>query len=268
MCCDLDQVLTRVRPRCGVPHYCSAVEQPAALRLANRHYAHPSGITRPPIDECPRDLKRSRATQPNCCECSATRCRSKGRNGVLTLREEDTSRRKPRLDRRHNTISEREAHPRLEHSDIFTSGIRSEERPKSCDGIERTSCQMVERAPVIRNEKSRLQSLEEDQCIVTCQMAAPEAWFPPRCVTNWKKSNIELPPSRVKGTFYEFMRPAGKTGIPCKEAAHAGGFYQVHVGGASPLVDPVSAAPMLGHGSVDGYASQLYGFPRAQCPHL
>jgi hypothetical protein len=66
--------------------------------------------------------------------------------------------------------------------------------PEPIDRIEGGRGNVVECSPVIGNEVSSLQSLKESQSILAGQMPLPKAWFPPGCVPDGEKRQVESAP--------------------------------------------------------------------------
>src|SRR5688500_15015552 len=121
---------------------------------------------------------------------------------------------------------------------------------------------MVEGSPMVRNEKPRAQSFEEHQSIITRQVAATEAWFPPWRITNREESNVELLAFGVEHVINDLVCAFRESRISREETAHATTPEQIHVSRTSPLVDAIAGTAMHSRGAVDRQLTKSNLLPR------
>src|SRR5678809_34228 len=76
-------------------------------------------------------------------------------------------------------------------------------------------------------------------------MTTSEAWFPPRCVTNRKKRDVQLPGIFVDDFTDHTMRFRSEPCVAGKETRFIAGIHQIHVGSTPPAIDGVTAPLML-----------------------
>ena len=71
------------------------------------------------------------------------------------------------------------------------------------DCIEGRRCNVIERPPVIRDEVSSFQSLEEGEGIGAGQMTFAKARLPPRSVSDGEKRQVQIPPTGNQMILHE-----------------------------------------------------------------
>ena len=103
---------------------------------------------------------------------------------------------------------------------------------------------MIERSPVLWHEVASTQSFEELERVIGAEVTSPEARFPPRCVTNRKKCDIEISSVFVNNLGNDTMCFRCETSVASEEACFAACGEQVHVSRATPTIDRV-ATPLV-----------------------
>src|SRR5205823_12277960 len=96
-----------------------------------------------------------------------------------------------------------EAHTRLQDLHRFTPRMRWQLSSEAANGIVSFRRYVVKRAPVIRNQVSRIESIEQRESITTRQMSFPESRLPPRRMPNGQKSKVKPAASSTNMTLNE-----------------------------------------------------------------
>lgn len=126
----------------------------------------------------------------------------------------------------------------------------------------------MKRSPVIGDEVTGTETLEQGQRIVTREMTASEAGFPPRRMSDRQKREIEAATSGMEDRLDHSMRRLGESGITGKEAGPVRRLEQVHVRGTPPVVEAIAIAPVLGCHSVNRQFAELKRVARVDCLRL
>jgi hypothetical protein len=92
----------------------------------------------------------------------------------------------PRFDERSRAVSHLEHFARLDQLDCLPLWIVHEMPTKAIHSVECTGCDMMKRSPVVWNEETSLEELEEFQRILRGEVATPKSWLPPWSMSNWE----------------------------------------------------------------------------------
>ena len=99
---------------------------------------------------------------------------------------------------------------------------------------------MLERAPMIRDQVTRFEPVEQLERIIGTQMTASKPGFPPRCVTDGEKRDVEAALIPVNDVGNDTMRIRRQGSIAGKEARFIAGVEQIHVGRTAPPIKGVA----------------------------
>src|SRR5215208_4958041 len=113
--------------------------------------------------------------------------------------------------------------------------------PQSVDRVKGSRCHVIECAPVIRDEVSGLESLEEGKRVTAGKMTLTESGFPPGRVADWQERKIEIASRCLQMFLDQVRRVRGKRGVAGEEAGHLVSINKVHICRVPPAIDAVAA---------------------------
>jgi hypothetical protein len=113
------------------------------------------------------------------------------------------------------------------------------------DRVVRTRRDVMECPPVIRNENSPAQPLEQHQRVVVGEVpTAKSRALPPRRISNGQERDVERPAAWHELAMHELVRIGHQRGISREEARLIASVEEVHVRGAAPTVEAITIPAM------------------------
>src|SRR5687767_5580914 len=110
-----------------------------------------------------------------------------------------------------------EAHAGLENLHHLASRMSRQLSPEAMNRIMGFGCHVIERAPVVRDEISRVQSVEQGECVTAGEVALSKPGLPPRSMADWQQRHIQPPSGNCHVILNEMGAFRSQSGITGKE---------------------------------------------------